>query len=207
MCRKVIVSRAARCWSSWTISALAMLALAGLRQSVAGALRLPRLRQEPVLGRRGDGKAEGGRRLPARPRPGLRRAAGAVAGAPRRAGLGRDLSALRRPTAGTGRAQHDRRRGRTRARRARASQGAARPARPLARRQARGRGRSLLETEADERLLSFDFPADHIHGDVIRSKGFTANHLSVYDLSAAAKRAIWDRTDRLIERSIAAQPT
>lgn len=29
MCRKVIVSRAARCWSSWTISALAVLALAG----------------------------------------------------------------------------------------------------------------------------------------------------------------------------------
>jgi hypothetical protein len=34
---------------------------------------------------------------------------------------------------------------------------------------------------------------------VIRSRGFTADHMSVYDLSAPAKRAIWDRTDKLIE--------
>jgi dienelactone hydrolase len=57
--------------------------------------------------------------------------------------------------------------------------------------------------ELDERLLSFGFPATHIHGAVIRSHGFTADHMSVYDLSPPAKRAIWDRTDRLIERAIA----
>lgn len=56
--------------------------------------------------------------------------------------------------------------------------------------------------ELDERLLAFGFPAKRIHGAVIRSKGFTADHMSVYDLSPAAKRAIWDRTDRLIERAI-----
>jgi len=56
--------------------------------------------------------------------------------------------------------------------------------------------------ELDERLLSFGFPAGHIHGAIIRSKGFTADHMSVYDLSPAAKRAIWDRTDRLIERAV-----
>jgi pimeloyl-ACP methyl ester carboxylesterase len=56
--------------------------------------------------------------------------------------------------------------------------------------------------ELDERLLSFGFPAKRIHGAVIRSRGFTADHMSVYDLSAPAERAIWDRTDKLIERAI-----
>jgi len=56
--------------------------------------------------------------------------------------------------------------------------------------------------ELDRRLLTFGFPARRIHGAVIRSKGFTADHMSVYDLSPAAKRAIWDRTDRLIERAL-----
>jgi pimeloyl-ACP methyl ester carboxylesterase len=56
--------------------------------------------------------------------------------------------------------------------------------------------------ELDERLLSFGFPARRIHGAVIRSQGFTADHMSVYDLSPAAKRGIWDRTDRLIEQAI-----
>ena len=55
--------------------------------------------------------------------------------------------------------------------------------------------------EMDQRLLTFGFPAKRIHGAVIRSRGFTANHMSVYDLSPAAKRAIWDRTDRLIEQA------
>jgi len=55
--------------------------------------------------------------------------------------------------------------------------------------------------ELDKRLLSFGFPTKHIHGAVIRSNGFTADHMSVYDLSPAAKRAIWDRTDRLIEQA------
>jgi len=39
---------------------------------------------------------------------------------------------------------------------------------------------------------------------VIHSKGFTADHMSVYDLSPAAQRGIWDRADRLIEQAIAA---
>jgi pimeloyl-ACP methyl ester carboxylesterase len=60
--------------------------------------------------------------------------------------------------------------------------------------------------ELDERLLGYDFPAARIHGAVIRSQGFRADHMSVYDLSAAAKRAIWDRTDRLIDDAIAAGP-
>jgi pimeloyl-ACP methyl ester carboxylesterase len=55
--------------------------------------------------------------------------------------------------------------------------------------------------ELDRRLLNFDFPAKRVHGAVIRSKGFKADHMSVYDLSPAAKRAIWDRADRLIERA------
>lgn len=57
--------------------------------------------------------------------------------------------------------------------------------------------------ELDERLLTFGFPAARIHGAVIHSRGFNADHMSVYDLSPPAKRAIWDRTDRLIERAIA----
>jgi dienelactone hydrolase len=53
--------------------------------------------------------------------------------------------------------------------------------------------------ELDERLLSDGVPASQIHGAVIRStKGFVANHMSVYTLSAAGKHAIWDRVDRLI---------
>jgi hypothetical protein len=57
--------------------------------------------------------------------------------------------------------------------------------------------------ELGERLLRFGFPATSIHGAVIHSQGFEADHMSVYDLSAAAKRGIWDRTDRLIEQAIA----
>jgi dienelactone hydrolase len=57
--------------------------------------------------------------------------------------------------------------------------------------------------ELDRRLLSDEFPAGKIHGGVVRStKGFTADHMSVYTLSDAGKRAIWDRTDRLIERAL-----
>ena len=52
--------------------------------------------------------------------------------------------------------------------------------------------------ELDHRLLTFGFPAKRIHGAVIRSRGFTADHMSVYDLSPAAKTAIWERADRLI---------
>jgi predicted esterase len=56
--------------------------------------------------------------------------------------------------------------------------------------------------ELDQRLLRFGFPANRIHGAVIHSRGFAADHMSVYDLSPPAKRAIWDRTDRLIEQAI-----
>jgi hypothetical protein len=37
---------------------------------------------------------------------------------------------------------------------------------------------------------------------VIHSNGFTADHMSVYDLSEAAKRGVWARADRLIEQAI-----
>jgi predicted esterase len=56
--------------------------------------------------------------------------------------------------------------------------------------------------ELAERLLSFGFPTKRIHGAVIHSNGFTADHMSVYDLSPAAKRGLWDRTDRLIEQAL-----
>ena len=56
--------------------------------------------------------------------------------------------------------------------------------------------------ELDERLLAFDFPAGRIHGAVIHSTPrFTADHLSVYDLGAPARKAIWARIDRLIARA------
>jgi dienelactone hydrolase len=58
--------------------------------------------------------------------------------------------------------------------------------------------------ELEHRLLKSGFPAKRIHRAVIHSQGFKADHSSVYDLSPAAKRAIWDRTDRLIEQAIAA---
>jgi dienelactone hydrolase len=57
--------------------------------------------------------------------------------------------------------------------------------------------------ELDRRLLGGGFPAARIHGGIVHSTGgFTADHMSVYSLSDAGKRAIWDRTDRLIERAI-----
>ena len=57
--------------------------------------------------------------------------------------------------------------------------------------------------ELAERMLASGFPVKRIHSAVIHSQGFTADHMSVYDLSAPAKRAIWDRADRLIEQAIA----
>jgi predicted esterase len=53
------------------------------------------------------------------------------------------------------------------------------------------------------RLRAQGFPAKRIHGAAIRSQGFVADHMSVYDLSPPAKGAIWDRTDRLIDQAIA----
>jgi len=57
--------------------------------------------------------------------------------------------------------------------------------------------------ELAERMLASGFPVKRIHSAVIHSQGFTADHMSVYDLSAPAKRAIWDRADRLIAQAIA----
>ncbi len=57
--------------------------------------------------------------------------------------------------------------------------------------------------ELDDRMLNFGFPASRIHGGVIHSApGFTADHMSVYTLSKAGKRAIWGRTDSLIKQAI-----
>jgi len=56
--------------------------------------------------------------------------------------------------------------------------------------------------ELDNRLLADGFPAAKIHGGIVHSaKGFTADHMSVYTLSDAGKRAVWDRADRLIEQA------
>ena len=57
--------------------------------------------------------------------------------------------------------------------------------------------------EMAERLLHFHVPIKQIHGATIHSNGFVADHMSVYDLSPAAKRAIWDRADRLIAQATA----
>ena len=57
--------------------------------------------------------------------------------------------------------------------------------------------------ELDDRLLHFGFPAARIHGAIINSApGFTADHMSVYSLTPAGKKAIWDRTDRLIAQAL-----
>jgi dienelactone hydrolase len=56
--------------------------------------------------------------------------------------------------------------------------------------------------EMAERLIRFHVPIKQIHAATIHSNGFVANHMSVYDLSPAAKRAIWDRADRLIAQAI-----
>ena len=56
--------------------------------------------------------------------------------------------------------------------------------------------------ELDRRLLASVCPL-RIHGGVIHStKGFVADHGSVYTLSDAGKRAIWDRVDSLIEKVV-----
>lgn len=57
--------------------------------------------------------------------------------------------------------------------------------------------------ELAERLLHFHVPIKQIHGATIHSRGFVADHMSVYDLSPGAKRAIWDRADRLIANAVA----
>ena len=60
--------------------------------------------------------------------------------------------------------------------------------------------------ELQERLRHFHVPGSQVHRATIGSNGFVADHLSVYDLSAAAKRGIWARADRLIANAIAISP-
>ena len=50
-------------------------------------------------------------------------------------------------------------------------------------------------------------PTAQVHRAIVRSNGFTADHMSVYDLSAAAKRGIWARADQLIADAISKRPT
>jgi len=56
--------------------------------------------------------------------------------------------------------------------------------------------------ELAERMLAQHVPIKQIHGATIHSNGFVADHMSVYDLSPAAKHAIWDRADRLIANAL-----
>ena len=56
--------------------------------------------------------------------------------------------------------------------------------------------------ELEERLRHFHVPATHVHRATIRSYGFVADHMSVYDRSDAGKRGIWARADRLIANAI-----
>jgi predicted esterase len=56
--------------------------------------------------------------------------------------------------------------------------------------------------ELDQRMLNDRFNVKQVHNELIHSRGFVADHMSVYDLSKAAKRAIWGRADTLIEDAI-----
>jgi predicted esterase len=57
--------------------------------------------------------------------------------------------------------------------------------------------------ELDQRLLTFGFPADRIHGGIVHSApGFVADHGSVYTLTKAGESAVWGRTDRLIAHAL-----
>jgi len=61
--------------------------------------------------------------------------------------------------------------------------------------------------ELQQRLHHFHVASAQVHRATIRSDGFTADHMSVYDLSAAAKRGIWERADRLIANAISGSAT
>ena len=55
------------------------------------------------------------------------------------------------------------------------------------------------------RLRTYGVPLGQIHGGVIRStKGFTADHLSVYRTGPGARRAIWGRVDRMVAQAVGA---
>jgi dienelactone hydrolase len=56
--------------------------------------------------------------------------------------------------------------------------------------------------ELATRMLRDHVPSSQINGATIHSQGFVADHMSVYDLSPAAKRGIWDRADRLIAKAV-----
>jgi pimeloyl-ACP methyl ester carboxylesterase len=56
--------------------------------------------------------------------------------------------------------------------------------------------------ELATRMLRDHVPSSQINGATIDSQGFVADHMSVYDLSPAAKRGIWDRADRLIAKAV-----
>jgi dienelactone hydrolase len=59
--------------------------------------------------------------------------------------------------------------------------------------------------ELFERLRTMGVPRAQIHGGVIRStRGFKADHLSVYRTGPGARRAIWGRVDRLIDQAVGA---
>ncbi len=61
--------------------------------------------------------------------------------------------------------------------------------------------------ELEQRLRHFHVPVSQIHRATIHSNGFAANHMSVYDLGAAARRGIWARADRLIANALSSSPT
>jgi pimeloyl-ACP methyl ester carboxylesterase len=59
--------------------------------------------------------------------------------------------------------------------------------------------------ELFERLRTMGVPRAQIHGGRIRStRGFRADHLSVYRTGPGARRAIWGRVDRLIRQAVGA---
>ena len=55
--------------------------------------------------------------------------------------------------------------------------------------------------QLERRLAASGFPRVRTHDAVIHSNGFVAGHDSVYDTSAAARRAIWGRADTLITQA------
>jgi thioesterase domain-containing protein len=70
----------------------------------------------------------------------------------------------------------------------------------------------VLVGEADQRsgaqellrrLEQAGFPASQIDAVLVRSrKGFVADHFSVFQTSAAARTAFWDRADRMVEAAV-----
>jgi pimeloyl-ACP methyl ester carboxylesterase len=70
----------------------------------------------------------------------------------------------------------------------------------------------ILVGEADQRsgaqellrrLEQAGFPARRINAVLVRSrKGFVADHFSVFQTTAAARKAFWDRADRLVDAAV-----